>query len=1035
MPSKQPSRKPPEMWLNALYRNHVLANLSYFMVLMLGMLAYTQLPKEKAPDSVVSIATVSLTLPGASADDVERLLVSPVERMLRSKIKNLKHVNSNAQSGMANVSIEFEELDKPMYERRIQELRRELQTLAQSELPKTAAMPELYEGNLGKDWFKILVYGPGEDENFRRQARQVKLDLQRLSGVALVETKGLEDPELHIVFHPERLAGLGISPTALADTVSSYFKDIAAGIVKVDDREWLLRVIGTEEAAERLARLPVIAAKGEVKLGDLADISRTSKAVKLGARFRGQSAVAVMPFKQPGANTLALIDQLKAYIDARNRVSANTGVQLFLLIDDSDTIRQAISTMEAHAWSGMLLVFAVTWLLLGLRLSLLTTLAVPFSLAGVFIVLQLTRQSLNLSVLLGVIIVLGMLVDDAVVVIEAVGQHVRRGLAPLTATVSALREVWLPVTTSSMTTIATFLPLMLMTGFLGQLMGVVPQVVCLALIISIVQALWILPAHAAATLKAETAVKSARWRDAMRLGLQRRYTLALIQVLRHPKRVLLVLLAFFMLAGSAVGFSWVKFNLLPAVPDYGFVVTLEMTNGTPSANTLATLEEIERRVIAVLKPGELRASAAESGAIAKEGQYLYGHQYGDLWFSLNPNSRDSATLIPLVKPLLNNLEGAVEAWVEGEGSAMGGIGKAINLNIQGSPGTELDAAIAELKAIVAATPGVSQVRLDKVPGLSELKLHLDSAAVQRAGLAPETVARTLQLLADGESVASFVEQGEPVGVRVRAYQNQLHDITELLRYTVARADGSSVPLSQLVTAEPSIGPASINHIDFQQVQTLQAALDKTRLDTLAANGFIQQRWAQSKDRYPDIAVQFGGEMETVQEGLKQLWQLFVLGIGLIFIIVGAQFKSYGLPFLVLLKIPMAFSGVILGLLISGEPVSLYTLYGGVALAGIAVNSAILMFAAAQDRLESGMGVVHASVWAAKRRLLPIFITSLTTLVGLLPLALSEDTAATLWKPVATAIVWGVGFSTLFTLFMMPLLYRLVMGRVLRVKSL
>jgi len=1020
------------MWLHKLYRNHVLANLSYGMVLTLGFLAYGQLSKEKAPDAPVSYAAISVAMPGAGAEDVERLILAPIERTLRSKIKDIKHVNSNAQNGLATISVIFEELDKPLYERRLLELRRELQTLAQSELPKSAAMPDIYEGNMGADWFKILVYGPGEDENFRRQARQVKLDLQRLPGVAMVDTKGLEDPELHVVFHPERLAGLGISPTALADTVSSYFRDIAAGIVKVDEREWLVRITGTEDAAIRLAQLPVIAAKGEVKLGDLVDISRTSKAAKMGARFRGQPAVAVMPFKQPGANTLALIDQLKAYIDARNRVSANTGVQLFLLIDQSDQIRNAIATMEEHAWSGMLLVLAVTWLLLGTRLSLLTTLAVPFSLAGVFIALQVSHQSLNLSVLLGVIIVLGMLVDDAVVVIEAVGQHLRRGLEPLSATVSALREVWLPVTTSSLTTIATFLPLMLMTGFLGNLMGVVPQVVCLALLISIVQALWILPAHAAATVKLHV---DTSWRDNMRLSLQRRYGHALIYVLRRPKQALLVLLAFFTLAGSAVAFSWVNFNLLPTPPDYGFVVTLEMNSGTPSAKTLATLEEIERRVTPLLKPGELRASAAESGAIAKEGQHLFGHQYGDLWFSLNRDSRDAATLLPEIKPLLNNLDGAVAAWVEGEGSALGGgVGKAINLNIKGAAGAELDAAIAELKSIVAATPGVSQVRLDIVPGLSELKLRLDSVAIQRAGLAPETVARTLQLLADGESVASFTEQGEPIGVRVRAYQNDVRDIAELLRNTVARADGSSVPLSQLVSAEPRVGPASISHTDFQQVLTLQADLDKSQMDTLAANKAIQQRWQQMQDHYPDIKVQFAGEMETVEEGIKQLWQLFVLGLGLIFIIVGAQFQSYGLPCLVLVKIPMAFAGVILGLMLSGEAVSLYTLYGAVALAGIAVNSAILMFSAAHDRLKTGMSVVHASVWAARRRLLPILITSLTTTVGLLPLALTDDQSATSWKPVATAIVWGVGFSTLFTLFMMPLLYRLAMGWAWRGKA-
>jgi multidrug efflux pump subunit AcrB len=878
----------------------------------------------------------------------------------------------------------------------------------------------------------VLVYSPGDDENFRRQARQVKLDIQHLPGVSSVDTKGLEDPELHIVFHPERLAGLGISPTALADTVSNYFKDIPAGIVKIDDREWLVRIMGTEDAAANLAALPVMAVKGNIKLGELSDITRTSKSIKLGVRFLGQPAVAVIPNKKPGSNTLELIDRLKAYIETRNQLSASTGVHLFLLIDNSDPIRNAIAVMEEHAWSGMLLVLVVTWVLLGTRLAFLTTLAVPFSLAGVFIYLQATGQSLNLSVLLGVIIVLGMLVDDAVVVIEAIGEQVHRGLEPLLATVAALHEVWLPVTTSSMTTIATFMPLMLMSGFIGLVMGVVPQIVCLALVISVVQALWILPAHAVVTVKPSDGVK---WRETMRARLQRSYTHILIRILRRPKQALLILLAVFALAGSALAFSWVRFDFFPAEPNYGFVVSLEMTTGTPSSRTLATLEEIERRISSILKPGELRASSAESGAIAKDGKSLYGHQYGDLWFSLTPASRDSATLMPLVKPLLNNLDGAVNAWVEGENDALsGGLGKAINLNITGSAGAELDDAMAELKAILFDTPGVSDIRLYVMAGLSELKLRLDSAAIQRAGLAPETVARTLQLLAGGESVASFVEQGESVGVRVRAHEANEHDIAALLRHTVARADGSAVPLSQLVIAEQRTSPASIDHIDYKQVITLQAALDKAKMDTLAANKLIQAHWDKVKSRHPNVHIDFGGEVEVIEEGLTQLWQQLILGIGLIFLIVGAQFRSYGLPCLVLLKIPMAFSGVILGLLISREPASIYTMYGGVALAGIAVNSAILMFSAAHDRLEAGMGVIHATVLAARRRMLPILITSLTTLVGLLPLALGGDASSTMWRPVATAIVWGVGFSTLFTLFIMPLLYRLAMGWVVQRKG-
>ncbi len=1020
------------MWLKQLYANHVLANLAYFLVLILGLLAYQQLPRESAPDDNFKIVQILIALPGASTEDVEHFLLNPVERMLRSKIKNIKHVNSDAQSGLAIINVFFQDMQQALYDRRVLELRRELQNLMQNQLPKEAQAPDIYESNsLSPDSYKILVYGPGEDENFRNQARQVQRDIQQISGVSRADTIGLVDPELHIVFHPERLAGLGISPGALADTVKAYFRDIAAGAVKVNDREWLVRLTGTDNAAENLAALPIISVKGSVKLGELADITRTSKAVKLGAHFRGQPAVVIMPMKQPGANTLVLIDQIKAYIESRNQLSAATGVQLFLLIDTSTPIRQALSVMEQHAWSGMVLVLLVTWLLLGTRLALLSTLAAPFSLAGVFIILQATGHSLNLSVLLGIVIVLGMLVDDAVVVIEAIDQHLRQGFQSLQATVTALKEVWLPVTTSSLTTIAGFLPLMLVTGYLGSVMGVVPQVVCLALLISLIQALWILPAHAVVMVKTEN---GALWRETMRKVLQRGYAKALIKVLRRPKRSLLVIVVVFALPSSALMLDWLNFSFFPQEPSYGFFVSLEMPSGTPSYRTLATLDEIERRIVPLFKPGELRASMVESGIIGKEGHFLFGHQYGDIWFSLIPGaSRDSATLIPLVTPLLAGVSGPVDVWVQGE--SHNSVGKPINLQITGREGAELDNAIAELRKILSEIAGVNNIRINIIPGLSELKLRMDSEAIQRAGLSPETVTRTVQLLADGESVASYVDQGEPVNVRVRAYQNNDPDITALLRHTVARPDGSAVPLSQLVIAEQRIGPAIIDHIDFQRVLTLQAELDKERMDTLEANRLIKERWEQVRHLYPDIKVNFSGEIEEIQAGLSQLWQKFVLGLGLIFLIVGAQFRSYLLPLVVLLKIPMAFCGVILGLLISHQSVSLYTLYGGVALAGIAVNSAILMFSAAHDRLNSGMSVVHATVSAARRRLLPILITSLTTLVGLLPLALAGDESSTMWRPVATAIVWGVGFSTLLTLFMMPLLYRLAMGWTARTQAL
>jgi len=1022
------------MWLNRLYQNNVFATLAYLLVLLLGILAYPQLPREQAPELSGKFAMVTVTLPDASAEDVERLVVDPIEKMLREKIKDINHVNSNADNGSASVNIEFKDIKPPLYERRMQELRREIQALALTNWPK-AQPPDIQEANsFSQDWYKVLVYGPGNDDNFRRQARQVQRDLQQLPGVANVMNKGLEDAELQVVFHPERLAALGIAPNAFASTIQAYFNDTSAGKVKVDNLDWLVRISGKDNPAANLANLPILSAKGLVKLGEVAEITRTSQTALLGARFRGQPCIVLMPFKQPGSNVLQLIDRIKAYIDERNKLSASTGVKLYLLIDTSDTIRNSLKVMEDHAWSGMLLVLAVTWLMLGTRLSLLTTLAVPFSLAGVFIALQVTGKSLNLSVLLGVVIVLGMLVDDAVVIIEAIGQHLRRGLSSLEATVAALKEVWLPVATSSFTTIASFIPLILVGGFLGEMMGVVPQVVCLGLLVSLVQALWILPAQAVVIVKPET---KATWRDRLRQRLQLTYTRLLIRLLRAPKRALAALAVVFVLAGSAWVFDWIKSDYLLQPPNYGFFITLEMPTGTSKELTLAKLEEIEALVTPLFRPGELRASAIESGTANINGKALEGHQYGDIWFTMHSEAgRDASALLPEVKKAMARLTGMVGVWVEGESTALTSLGKPINLMLGGAAGAELDSAIAELKGILGSIAGVHDIKLDIVTGLPELNIRLDGEAVQRAGLNPSTVSQTLQLLTGGESVASYTEEGETVAVRVRAQVGNSHDITSLLQHTVVSPTGGTIPLSQLVQAEQRVSPASIGHIDYMRNLALQADLDKEKIDTLAANKLIEARWNEVKSRYPNIHVGFGGEMLAIQEGLGQLWQQFALGIGLIFIIVGAQFKSYGLPFLVLLKVPMAFAGLILGLLVSREPVSLYTLYGAVALAGIAVNSAILMFSAGHDRLAAGMGVVHASVYAARRRLLPILITSFTTLMGLLPLALSSEQSSTQWRPVATAIVWGVGFSTILTLFIVPLLYRLAMGfgqRLSRVK--
>jgi multidrug efflux pump subunit AcrB len=286
----------------------------------------------------------------------------------------------------------------------------------------------------------------------------------------------------------------------------------------------------------------------------------------------------------------------------------------------------------------------------------------------------------------------------------------------------------------------------------------------------------------------------------------------------------------------------------------------------------------------------------------------------------------------------------------------------------------------------------------------------------------------LRLYGEGEVVASTRDEGEKVEVVVRARLEPYTDIAELLQRPVPLADGRGGPLSSLVDAGTRQAKGYIRHYQLTRAITVEADLDKARIDTLEANERLKAAWSGLQARFPNTRLDFSGELDDIQESLDAMILLFSLGLGLIYLILATQFRSYWQPFLILVTVPLAFTGVVLGLLVSGNPLSLYTLYGVIALTGIAVNSAIVLIDAANERRAAGMSVLHAAVYAARRRVVPILITTATTIGGLLSLALGLGGKSLMWGPVAASIVWGLGFSSLLTMFAIPLLYRLSMGR-------
>ena len=399
-----------------------------------------------------------------------------------------------------------------------------------------------------------------------------------------------------------------------------------------------------------------------------------------------------------------------------------------------------------------------------------------------------------------------------------------------------------------------------------------------------------------------------------------------------------------------------------------------------------------------------------------------------MFVSLNPDTDGARSVSELVADLRVQVDG-MESPANRSFTVLSGgppSGKPINVKVRGDRFEDIESATQALKAIVAAIPGTSDVKDDNLPGRSLMQLTMDTEALRAAGLTPAQVSRTVRLSVDGEAVAFTRDDGDKIELRVQSANASGNpsraNAFDLLREPVALPNGQSTTLGQLVDAQSQTGREFIRHHNLRRTITVEANLDKDVTDTAAANAQIKAAWAPLQAQHPNIDLDFSGELEDIEESLAAMKLLFLMGMGLIYLILAAQFKSYFQPLMILVTVPLAFTGVAYGLALSNNPLSLYTLYGVIALTGIAVNSAIVLIDAANSRMKEGMNTIHAIVQAARRRVVPIVITTTTTIGGLFSLAFGIGGESLLWGPVAASMVWGLAFSTVLTLFAVPLLY-------------
>jgi len=1021
-------------FLRTLLTNHPLVNILFTVVLTMGVLSYLQMPREQDPEINFNFVSVNTILPGATAADVEQLVTSPLEDALRN-VKDIRFISSKSRENISELLIRFRELSETEFDKRVTDLRREIQSKANDELPDAAEDPHVVEitSSNGFPTAIVVVAGQADDERLRRQGKLIKEELKRIPGVDSVFAFGFNEPEIQIEIDPRTLAAYNLTATDVADQLRAAYQDVSAGKIDVGNEAWLIRVKGKTTDPEELARFliaPPQSPQNKVTLDQVARVRKGHEEAIQMVSFGGQPALSMSITKVAYTNTLELVDRINQYIADKNTVLAGTGIDLTLSDDQTTQTRRAIGIMQTNAMLGLFLVLGVCWLFLGLRIASLVTMGIAFSISGAFWVLYMTGNTLNVSVLLGIVIVLGMLVDDAVVVVEAMYYRIQRGQQALDAAIGSLQEVAKPVTSAVFTTISAFAPLMLLPGIVGDFMLIIPLVVTVGLLVSLVEAFWILPSHVIGASRGtlSSTDQLAHWRGRWTHKVRVKYTRALAYVFRRPVPFFAAGVLAFLLSIAGIMGGAIKAEFFTFDPIRMFYVNVEMPPDAPIEATLLQTERIEKRIRPLIKDEELRAMTTMAGIKFTDVEALFGDHYGQIQVSLDPKMRNGRSVNDIVKAVretaLQTPGNAEVSFFELTGGPP--IDKDISVKVRGDSYTELRAATDAVKRIVQDIDGAENVLDNDVPGRYELTLTLDYRAIREAGLSPGSVARLMRLHLDGEVIAFTRSEGEKVELRVRGPRRVVNDVSIVLDDPIVLPGGGTTTFRALTRSSVGRSSGTIKHYNYRRSIGVEADLGEESPNTVAANKHIMREWAKIQADFAGVDLDFSGAFDDIQESLDAMLILLLFGIGLIYLILATQFRSYFQPLLILVTVPMAFTGVTFGLFVTQQPLSLYTMYGIVALTGIAVNAAIVLIDAANTRISDGMRPLHAIMYAARRRVIPILMTTLTTIAGLFSLATGLGGKSLLWGPVAASMVFGLFVATILTLFLVPVLFRAFM---------
>lgn len=1004
----------------------ILANLVAFVLLIAGIAAISDMNRETYPVVSTGWAQIETVFPGASPEDVERLVTIPIEDAV-GELDGVKRVVSFSSESFSIVRVELlSGLDDPTEV--VTALATEVQGLR--DLPPTAELPSVREERVRIPALTVALIGDVEPAVLQTVGRRLHRRLTRLHGMGEVESIGLRQRQLSVRVDPNRLRSSGVSLGQLIGQIRTRAQDLAAGRVDDGSRQRLVRALIRVDSAEALGRIVVRPGHrgSAVLLRHVAEVSDSFDETAIDARVDGESTVLFDLYRRHESDVIDLNRRVRELLDSEAE-NLPLGMKLMAFNDASDEVARTTGVLYENALFGLVLVGLTLGLFMGLRNALVAAaLGIPVALGGAAVLLGAMDVSINMLSLGALILCLGLVVDDAIVLIENILRHLEEGKSRLQATLDGTREVMWPVISATLTTCAAFLPLFVMAGVLGEFFAIIPKVVVAVLAASLFEALFILPSHMAdfggvprASEESRSSEITARLRS-FGTDMLARYERVLQVCLRRDRTTLAVAyLVFGCLVAAAIATKDVVF--LTEGDVNALEVRLQMPADTSTRTTDAVLREVERRLEA-LRTDDVEAIWATRGRSRTEFRPIEEDYVAMATVTLVPldmrsSNRAGRELLAHASTAFDDLVGPEQIQVL-EHEIGPPVGAPVQVRIAGDDPARLDTLATEVTRALRKIDGVTAVDNTLAGRKRELLVTVDEGRAAILGLTAVDVGQWLRFAFSDAPIAHALVDNERVDLMLEL-DARAHTPEAIEALAIATPNDTPILLGDVASVQEGWRANRIERNDRRRGVRVSAQLDAATT-AAEANREARRRLRSLIEANPDFTFEFAGEYRETNRSIRSLATAFGIAILVMYSILAAQFRNLLQPFVVLAAIPLSLIGVIVGFFLSGAPVGLVALVGVVGLAGIVVNDSLVLVDFINRRRREGASTDDAIVAACKLRSRPIVATSMTTIFGILPLALSGSDAP-LISPMASAIAWGLAAATALTLLVVPCAYR------------